>query len=558
MGENVDASAELARSLAQMSVDCPWCPKGIKQRNLRSNRRGQLLDDNDTSDEEGGGVADEMTPWDWSQFSESEENESTGSEFHTDKWANWNNWAWGQNKKSGLEPAYEGVTGVKKTKEQIFTEGVKSVKKMIFLPRTSLSPQDLRLFVRLSIMSVIKDQKGGSRRLYEFITPFVATSNSDALNEEWDSKWGYANEFTKCMTAIIADSSPTVKFAQEERQSNPQVPEDLAHLSFLAKLYERWRAGTNPLKGQFSQPLAKFFVTLAQRMQDFQTIYSQRKTLTISDPQFIKVRAIYQLWFPDADANFANPSNTDLGLAKFSALNYLNGYLSTGPQLPQMPMIPQISWGEQGNSAREARWEKRMKKLEENIATLSHIVMQDIQERGRQGPGGLYNSMHRQSSRASSMAPSSRASSMAPREGGWEESYPPSSQYSRHSSVYSNDPNASQRSSVYSTGPGLQEADNGFRDGEYTVQPQPQSQQQQSSNSDPSTPVPNEQQQAPPPRITNGEEDEDGYDKTSLDKTKQKNWQYRQARGERDKWEGSNPYAEQGGLGSKAGVYRVI
>ena len=48
MEENVDASAALAHSLAQISVDCPWCPKGIKQRNLRSNHRS----DSDSEEED--------------------------------------------------------------------------------------------------------------------------------------------------------------------------------------------------------------------------------------------------------------------------------------------------------------------------------------------------------------------------------------------------------------------------------------------------------------------------------------------------------------------------
>ena len=95
MGENVDASAELARSLAQMSVDCPWCPKGRQQRGLRSNNKKELLDGNGTSsDDEEGGVADEITPWDWTEFSSSEEDKGAGSEFHTEGWADFEKLAW--------------------------------------------------------------------------------------------------------------------------------------------------------------------------------------------------------------------------------------------------------------------------------------------------------------------------------------------------------------------------------------------------------------------------------------------------------------------------------
>ena len=72
MGENVDASAELARSLAQISVDCPWCPKGRQQRGLRSNHKEVL--DGEKSD------------------SDSEEEGGVGSEFHTEGWANWGGW----------------------------------------------------------------------------------------------------------------------------------------------------------------------------------------------------------------------------------------------------------------------------------------------------------------------------------------------------------------------------------------------------------------------------------------------------------------------------------
>lgn len=392
MEENVDASAELARSLAQMSVDCPWCPKGRRQSGLVSNNNEELLNGNDTSsDEEEGGVADEFAPWDWTEFSSSEEDKGAGSEFHTEGWANWGG-SW-QNKKSGLEPAYEGA-GVKKSKEKIFTEGIESVQQVTnWLRERGVDQQDLRLFVRLSIMSIIRDQKGGSRRLYEFISPFVATSGTDTLNEKWDSKGGYANEFTKCMTAIIADISDTVKFALEPRKSYPQDPEVPRAPSFLEKLYQLWRAGSNPLKGQFTQPLAKFFVALEQRMRDFIKIYTQRRTLSISDRDFARAKARFELWFSEADANFPNPSDTDLGLAKFSALNYLNGYLSTGPQLPQMPSMPHIPFDP---------YKKRFDEMKQIIVNQNEIMKQlqqqmDRMERSRApGPEGVYDSMTQQ------------------------------------------------------------------------------------------------------------------------------------------------------------------